>query len=402
MIRDGVELRHFPLQPPRIWLASWPLRRALSADVAGFDLVHVHSLYLFHDGLRGAARRRAKVPYLVRPHGALDPYIHRRRRAKKAIFDHWFQNRMLAGAAAIHYTAEEEMRLASPFVHGAPGDRRAQRARSRRVCPAAAGGDFRRRHPEIGEAPIVLFFGRLNFKKGLDILADAFARLGPRAAGAWLVIAGPDGGYRTATEGFVDAAGIRDRTIFTGLLQGEDKLAALADADLFVLPSYSENFGIAVIEAMACGLPVVISDKVNIWREIVADGAGLATPATPRRWPTPWLGCSPTRDCAARWARPAGTRSPAATNGTTSRRRWRRPIARSSRGGGLPDLPEVADQGRQVLADRRVDVHGALDDLVRSAGGHQVEQRVHHLVALDAEHRGAEDASRSRRRPAPS
>jgi glycosyltransferase involved in cell wall biosynthesis len=92
------------------------------------------------------------------------------------------------------------------------------------------------------------------------------------------VIAGPDGGYRAATEGFVDAAGIRERTIFTGLLQGEDKLAALADADLFVLPSYSENFGIAVIEAMACGLPVVISDKVNIWREIVADGAGLATP----------------------------------------------------------------------------------------------------------------------------
>ena len=88
----------------------------------------------------------------------------------------------------------------------------------------------------------------------------------------------PDGGYRAATEAFVDQAGIRGRTIFTGLLQGEEKLAALADADLFVLPSYSENFGIAVIEAMACGLPVVISDRVNIWREIVADGAGLATP----------------------------------------------------------------------------------------------------------------------------
>src|SRR5205823_9077804 len=136
-------------------------------------------------------------------------------------------------------------------------------------------GAFRCRHPAIGEAPIVLFFGRLNFKKGLDILADAFARLGPRAAGAWLVIAGPDGGYRAATEGFVDAAGIRDRPIFTGLLQGEDKLAALADADLFVLPSYSENFGIAVIEAMACGLPVVISDRVNIWREVAEARAGL-------------------------------------------------------------------------------------------------------------------------------
>jgi len=278
VVRDGVELRHFPLQPPRIWLASWPLRRALFSDVAGFDLVHVHSLYLFHDWAAGAACRRAKVPYLVRPHGALDPYIHRRRRAKKAIFDRWFQDRMLAGAAAIHYTAEEEMRLASPFVHGAPGIVVPNGLDLADYARLPKLGAFRRRHPAIGEAPIVLFFGRLNFKKGLDILAAAFARLGPRAAGAWLVIAGPDGGYRAATEGFVDAAGIRDRTIFTGLLQGEDKLAALADADLFVLPSYSENFGIAVIEAMACGLPVVISDKVNIWREIVADGAGLAAP----------------------------------------------------------------------------------------------------------------------------
>ena len=278
LMRDGVELRYFPLQPPRIWLASWPLRRALRADVGAFDLVHVHSLYLFHDWAAFAACRQAGVPYLLRPHGTLDPYIHRRHRARKAIFELWFQHRMLAGAAAIHYTAAEEMRLAAPFACGAPGivvPNGLDLADYARLPPA---GSFRRRHPVIGDAPIVLFFGRLNFKKGLDLLTAAFGRLGPRAGDAWLVIAGPDGGYRAATEAFVDQAGIRGRTVFTGLLQGEEKLAALADADLFVLPSYSENFGIAVIEAMACGLPVVISDRVNIWREIVADGAGLATP----------------------------------------------------------------------------------------------------------------------------
>src|SRR5262249_26552332 len=80
------------------------------------------------------------------------------------------------------------------------------------------------------------------------------------------------------TRHFVERAGIAARTSFVGMLQGEDKLAAFADASLFVLPSYSENFGIAVIEAMACGLPVLISDRVNIWREVVADGAGLAAP----------------------------------------------------------------------------------------------------------------------------
>jgi glycosyltransferase involved in cell wall biosynthesis len=277
-LRDGVTLRWFPLQQPRFWLTSWPLRRALMADVGGFDLVHVHSLYLFHDWAAEAACRRARVPYIVRPHGTLDPFIQRRRRAKKVIVERWFQDRMLAHAAAIHYTAEDEMRLAAPFVHGAPGFVVPNGLELSDYARLPPRGSFRRRHPELGTAPIVLFLGRLNFKKGLDLLADAFGRLRDRAGDARLVIAGPDGGFRRETEGFVDRAGIRDRTLFTGLLQGEDKLAALADADLFVLPSYSENFGIAVVEAMACGLPVVISDQVNIWREIEGDGAGLVTP----------------------------------------------------------------------------------------------------------------------------
>jgi glycosyltransferase involved in cell wall biosynthesis len=277
-VRDGVTLRWFPLQQPRRWLASWPLRRALMAEVGGFDLVHVHSLYLFHDWAAWHACRRAGVPYILRPHGSLDPYIHRRHRARKAVFDHWFQDRMLAGAAAIHYTAADEMRLAAPFVQGAPGFVVPNGLELADYAALPPRGSFRRRHPGLGDAPIVLFLGRLNFKKGLDLLADAFGRLGPRAGEARLVIAGPDGGYRRETEAFVDRAGIRDRTIFTGLVQGADKLAVLADSDFFVLPSYSENFGIAVVEAMACGLPVVISDQVNIWREIEGDGAGLVTP----------------------------------------------------------------------------------------------------------------------------
>lgn len=276
VVRDGVELRHFPLQPPRIWLASWPLRRALLGDVAGFDLVHVHSLYLFHDWAAAAACRRARIPYLVRPHGALDPYIHRRHRAKKAIFDRWFQDRMLAGAAAIHYTAEEEMRLATPYVHGAPGVVIPNGLDLADYARLPAKGSFRARHPEIGDRRILLFLGRINFKKGLDILAAAVGRL--KREDLHLVIAGPDGGFLADSKRFVAEAGIESRTSFVGMLQGEAKLAAFTDASLFLLPSYSENFGISVIEAMACGLPVLVSDKVNIWREVLADGAGLAAP----------------------------------------------------------------------------------------------------------------------------
>ena len=280
-IRDGVELRFFPLQAPRIWLASWPMRRALARDLPGFDLLHLHSLYLFHDWAAGNLALQIAKPYIVRPHGSLDPYIFRRHRLKKAIFDLWFQNRVLAGASAIHYTAGEEMHLAAPFVHGAPGVVIPNGLDPADYANLPARGSFRTRHPEIGERKILLFLSRINFKKGLDILTGALGQLvqtNMAREDLHLVIAGPDGGYLDETRRFVAEAGIEARTTFTGMLTGQDKLAAFADACLFILPSYSENFGIAVVEAMACGVPVLISDRVNIWREVVADGAGHAAP----------------------------------------------------------------------------------------------------------------------------
>ena len=275
-LRDGVRLRFFPLQAPRIWLSSWPMRQALARDLPGFDLLHLHSLYLFHDWAAGNLAMRIAKPYIVRPHGSLDPYIFRRHRLKKLVFDLWFQNRVLAGASAIHYTAEEEMHLAEPYVHGAPGVVIPNGLDPADYAHLPAKGTFRARHPEIGDRTILLFLSRINFKKGLDILAKAVGQLA--RDDLHLVIAGPDGGYLDETQRFVAEAGIIARTTFTGMLTGQDKLAAFADASLFLLPSYSENFGIAVVEAMACGVPVLISDKVNIWREVVADGAGRAAP----------------------------------------------------------------------------------------------------------------------------
>jgi glycosyltransferase involved in cell wall biosynthesis len=140
-------------------------------------------------------------------------------------------------------------------------------------------GAFRERFPETGGKEIILFLGRINFKKGLDLLVQALARVVRKRRDLHLVVAGPDDdGWGVRVKGWLQQEGIADCATFTGMLLGEEKLAALRDARLFVLPSYSENFGIAVIEAMACGLPVVISDQVNIWREVEAAGAGLVTP----------------------------------------------------------------------------------------------------------------------------
>lgn len=278
-VPDGRAIvRYFPVQWPRALKPSWPLYTALARDLPRADVVHLHSLYLFHDWAAGRISHRANIPYIVRPHGTLDPYIWRRHRARKRAVEWTFQNQVLRRAAALHYTTEEEMRLAAPYAQGAPGV----------VVPLGVEMDdydslpppdrFFARHPETRGKRIVLFLSRLHEKKGLDILAAAFGRAAKKFPDLHLVLAGPDDGIAARLNGWLRQAGIADRTTFTGMIEGEDKRAALAAATLLALPSYSENFGIAVLEAMAGGLPVAISDQVNLWREVEGGGAGLVSP----------------------------------------------------------------------------------------------------------------------------
>ncbi|HXV23442.1 MAG TPA: glycosyltransferase, partial [Alphaproteobacteria bacterium] len=117
----GLGLHLHPVGFPRMWLTSWPLRRALPALIGRADIVHLHSLYLFHSWAAGTLCRRLAVPYIVRPHGTLDPVIHRRHRWRKRLMELSFQDRVLRDAAAIHYTSAEERRLAEPYALGAPG-----------------------------------------------------------------------------------------------------------------------------------------------------------------------------------------------------------------------------------------------------------------------------------------
>lgn len=274
----GASVRYFPVQRPRALKPSWPLYAALARDLPQADIVHLHSLYLFHDWAAGRICRRVGVPYIVRPHGTLDPYIWRRHRARKQVMEWAFQNRVLRHAAAIHYTTEEEMRLAAPCAQGAPGV----------VVPLGVELDaydslpppdrFFARHPETRGKRIVLFLSRLHEKKGLDILAASFGRIAKTFPDAHLVLAGPDDGMGAKADEWLRNAGVADKATRTGMIEGEEKGAALAAASVFVLPSYSENFGIAVLEAMAAGLPVAISDQVNLWREVERGGAGLVSP----------------------------------------------------------------------------------------------------------------------------
>jgi glycosyltransferase involved in cell wall biosynthesis len=156
---------------------------------------------------------------------------------------------------------------------------------------------FLGRYPELRERRFFLFLSRIHSKKGCDLLLDAFARVAPANPELDLVMAGPDeDGLQPQLEGQAKRLGIESRVHWTGMLEGDVKWGALRGAEGFVLPSHQENFGVAVVEALACGVPVMISDKVNIWPDIARDEAGIVNADTVEgtyRSMTALLGMSP-------------------------------------------------------------------------------------------------------------
>ncbi len=274
--RDRVTYRFFPHRFRR-FAVSTGLARALMAEVGRFDVVHLHSLYLFHDWAAARACRAAGVPYILRPHGAFLPFVRARGRLQKRVANLLFQNGVTRGAACLHYTSEAEAQDAAPFVFGRPG----------RVVPlgldiaALAAPDappLSARFPELAGKRVLLFLGRLAAQKGLDLLIPAFAAVAPRHPEWHLLLAGADRGEGERLRSLAAECGVAERLTFAGHLAGDDKHAALQQAELFVLPSRGENFGLAAVEAMAAGRPVLVTDRVALWREIESDGAGLVCP----------------------------------------------------------------------------------------------------------------------------
>lgn len=273
---NGVEVRYFPVQTPRSYVMSWPFARALRRAIPEQDIVHIHSLYVFPSTIAAYYCRRAAVPYLVRPHGSLDPYLFRRHRGRKWVYERLFEWRNLNRAAAIHYTTQEEEELVRPLGLRARGVIVPPGVHAERYAEGPSRAAFDEAWPETRGRRVVLYLGRLNFKKGLDLLAKAFGQLARQRDDVHLLLAGPDNdGYGAMVWQWLANEGVLARCSFAGMLLGSRKLMALRHADVFVLPSYTENFGIAVVEAMACGLPVVISNRVNIWRDVAAAQAGI-------------------------------------------------------------------------------------------------------------------------------
>jgi glycosyltransferase involved in cell wall biosynthesis len=270
----------YPARRPRRLAYSPPLAGALRASVGQFDVVHIHSLWLYPQYAAYSAASAAGVPYIVSPHGALDPFLRGRGRLRKRITTEAWQGRMLENARLIHVTSEVEAELIADVAPSVP----------RAVVPLGVDlaefselperGVFRRERLNGYEDPVILFLGRLTFKKGIDLLIEAFARA-RRESFCRLVIAGPDDeGLEPSLRAVAERCGVTDDVAFVGPVYGRDRLAALACADIWALASHTENFGVAVVEAMASGLPVVISPAVNIAAEVAAAQAGIVAELT--------------------------------------------------------------------------------------------------------------------------
>jgi len=243
-----------------------------------YDVVVVHGLWQYPGFATRCALRGTETPYFVMTHGMLDPWFKHAyplKHFKKSIYWRLAEHAVLRDSHAVIFTCEEERLLARGTF--SPYRITEKVATLGTSVPEGNPADWReaffQRFPGLRGRRILLFLSRLHPKKGCDMLIRAFAKTsGPLS----LVIAGPEEDANHARQLRMQTAGLS--VFFVGMLTGEVKWGALAAAEVFALPSHQENFGMAVAEALAAGTPALISNKVNIWREIEADGAGFVEP----------------------------------------------------------------------------------------------------------------------------
>lgn len=257
-------------------------RRQIPAHLNGVQFVHIHGVW--EPILKAAAdcTHQQQIPYVVAPHGMLDPWSLRQRRLKKKLALALGYQKMLNQAAFLHVLNGDERNLLAPLGVKSPTEVIPNGVFLEEIEPLPPRGSFRAAHPELGAGPYILFLSRLHYKKGLDYLAEAFALVAKEHPGAHLVIAGPDGGAQGDLEKQVAKLKLTDRVHIVGPLYGADKFAALVDAACFCLPSRQEGFSVAITEALACGVPVVISDACH-FPEVQEGGAGFVAPLEPPR-----------------------------------------------------------------------------------------------------------------------
>lgn len=296
--QNGYKIIYFHCSPFRRYKFSLSLLQWLNANVRQFDLAHIHALFSPVTTLAATIARGHNLPYIIRPCGMLDPADLQKKKRLKQIYAALLERPNLAGAAAIHFTSKQEAKISERFglwdtdKMPLPQDFGAQNSTGKMPVPQGFGvqdlviplgvtaGLFPKRLRQ-SQVPIVLFMSRIEPKKGLDLLIPALESILASGIEFQFILAGSnpqDADYETGIKVKIQNSSLGKYTTITGFVSGDRKNELLTNADLFVLPSYYENFGIAVAEAMAAGVPVAISDRVHISEDIRQAEAGWVGP----------------------------------------------------------------------------------------------------------------------------
>lgn len=268
--------------------SSWPYRlaysremkAALGRELARADLLRIHSLFLFPQYAAFRAALRADVPYIVSFHGAMDPYLRKRGRLRKRLTDLAWQADMLYHAAAIHVTSTDEQTLTADIAPNVPRVLASNGIYWDQFQHLPGGDSFRCARLNGHDGPILLSLGRIARKKAPERLIRALPEVIARHPRTLLVFAGPDDeGLGDGLRKFARSLGLESSVRFVGMLHRDERLEALSAADVWALPSHTENFAVAAAEAMAAGLPVVLTPHVNIASDAAAAGAAIVTRA---------------------------------------------------------------------------------------------------------------------------
>jgi glycosyltransferase involved in cell wall biosynthesis len=312
--QEGYKIVYFRCSPFRRYKFSLDLLKWLNNHSQEFDVAHIHALFSPVSSAAAWVCRQKNLPYILRPLGTLDPADLRKKKQLKKLYVAMIERANLAGAAAVHFTSEQEAKVSERF--GIPtrdlviplGVRHNTNSTDARMNlmsllmhpgfqfmnadaqnDSSAYPEFQSMNADIKNhssvyprsnscgAPILLFMSRIDPKKGLNLLIPALEKLLTEGLQFHFVLAGTnpqDPGYEEKIRLQIEASPLRSHATITGFVTGEIKAALLQAADIFVLPSYYENFGIAVAEAMVAGTPVIISDQVHIWQEVQDSESG--------------------------------------------------------------------------------------------------------------------------------
>ncbi len=273
--QNGYEIIYFNCSPFRRYKFSLELLKWLRINASNYDLAHIHALFSPVSTFAARVCKKQNLPYILRPLGTLDPKDLNKKKQLKYLYGNLLEKPNLANSVGVHFTSQTEADVSETF--GAKINPLVVPLAVEKPETLAKNHNIRANLGIPHDKPLLLFMSRIEPKKGLDLLIPSLEKLLTEGFDFHFVLAGSnpqDQDYEAKIKQQINNSGLGKHTTITGFVRGETKLGLLQEADLFVLPSYYENFGIAVVEAMAMGLPVLISDQVYIWQEIEKANAG--------------------------------------------------------------------------------------------------------------------------------